>query len=518
MITKFDDEFVEEHTNIHRSYLPVIIIDMNEDNVRESVAILKMHNTFRGSNQITDFIKRKYENDPTFKETFGYKIYSLLKEYNSIISDDSSNYGLNWGLRQYFEQTISSKNQELWNEFFPMTAVNIFHRAKNGEVVMNNLHQAAFKAKVKSTPETFNQYCKEVELLFISQGVSMQDDVVVCDTELYQDFIEKINESYEPISKHTPFGWKAFKFSMLENKLNNVGCDKFIEAINGQRKENILSGELNHEIICLSFDSMKLSSKLKQGLAEAIKRIPSDKISLDILIFSMKIFGTEPSIRKNSEIIKHLPKLKNSDFPDLNDMSTYMPVYWFGIGEFFKMSEIELGINDVRTEYSENNRLWGFLDDFFGEEIEGNKQELELDFFHKYFSASDNETKKLAIKELVFDIFEFELGVNKGPKVPDGYGYSFLPNFLRESISFSNKILLLSEILKDNLHQDYLKEMFNSDKFLMVHNNKPALQKIKETVYELGNYKDKKLVDFCFNIMMNNTEGHIEVIEQEQIV
>lgn len=502
MQKKFNEQYVAEHSKEHPSGLAKIIIDMNENNVRESVAILKINNAFKHSSQ-RDFIKLRSESNPEFKDTFGYKIYSLLRDFSLLNSS--------------YDTKIDINNTDLWNEFFPMTAANIFHRARNGLVEINKLHQAAFKAKIKSSPETFNQYCKEVELLFISQGVSMQDDVVVCDTELYQDFIEKINESYEPISKYSPFGWKAFRYSMFEEKINEVGCDKFIKIINSKKKSEGLFVGFDDEKNDISGGANILSHSIKCELVEAIKKVPTNKIGLNLLLFVTLLCDEEPAIRKNSEIIRHLPKLKDSEFPNLEDRRTPHTTKWLEIGEFFKMSEIELGINDVRPEYANNNRVWGFNKNFFGKEPI-TRLKLELEFIQTYFSVSDNKAKQLAIKELIVDIFKYnsEFVNVEGSSGAGLYDHTvFCPQYVRENLHFSTKILLLTDFLKDAIQQNYLKEIFIVDKYLNVFLTPDSA--MKKTVLDLNTDEDKNRVDFCFNVMINHFLYERKTFEQDEL-
>lgn len=464
----FNEKHVESQAELHTSLLALIILDMNEKNIRESISILRLNNFFPIDKQQ---INMMIDDFPDFKKSFGYKICNLLNEYKRMTSN----------------MPVKIKNPGLWKKYFPLTSCNIFYRAPKSiysseGIGFNQLHQAAFKSMIYKTPENFKQYCKEVELLFLTIGRAWVDNVVVFDKDLYHDLIEQVNQSYEPISQYSPFGWGAWisgarwngsSIEIFENQINKIGADKFVEFINNRRTGNILIGEINLEIEEIASSCANLSSNVKLSIVDAIKRIPKDKISLDTLCLSMFLLKEEQELRKTSEIIKYLPKLKDSEFPNyvgketkkqLDRTTAQLEYTWLRIGEFTKIAEIEMGINDVRTEYSKN-KLWGKSDYYFNDECS------RINFIKKYFSIMDNNDKNLVIKEFFLFLFAKEkkyiLRLEITPPLNNRQvNNKIIP--LHWKIACLEGIgLLWKYFLKEGTQQKYLKEILKSDKDLI---------------------------------------------------
>lgn len=472
----FDENYVYSKSNISPLEWIEIIANMNMNNIRESIAILKLNYVFDKDCQYHNsfVVAKKNKNDPTFKYKFGYKIYKLLIEYDRFYEDDNA---------------FKIKNTQLWEKLFPITSKRLIHMAQLGynsesEYVFNHLQIASFNSMIHSTTENFNQYCKEIELLSLSRREAPIYAPIIINEYLYQEVVEKINESYAPISKYGVFGWSSFLKGMLEQEVIKIGCDKFLNIINSQKTENILLGDVSSTMQDFAIEINTFSLTTKENIVAAIKNIPTNKISLDTLYVITYLLQKEPNLRKSSQIIKHLPKLNNNEFPADMKISFSRNYVWVYIAEFTKVSEIELGINDERSEYS-NNKLNGILPITYFEKGKTTQ------FIQQHFSILSTEDKKLAIKELVIDIFNI---CSNKPNQRMGINNFFIPKEWKKGIHFNRRFFLLKEFLIEPLQQQSLKNFLNYMDFDLTTMRKLSLDLVSES-------KDKELVNYCFNIM-----------------
>ena len=158
----FNDNYVELNASIHPLEWIKIIIDMTKDNICESVAILRRNGAFdNDEHTATAFVEKMYETDPKFKSTFGYEIYSLLREYENFTRKKSKNNFI-----ESKDKVFKVKSMRLWKRHFPLTSYN---------------------AIIHSSPEQFDKFCKEVEILFLSTKTPCIDGVIIFDKLLYQE-------------------------------------------------------------------------------------------------------------------------------------------------------------------------------------------------------------------------------------------------------------------------------------------------------------------------------------------
>lgn len=516
----FNDEYVKSQSKLAPFQLLQIILNMNEENVRESISILRLNNYFSNDDGWKhDFWEfalkfKECKDNPNFKETFGFKMCNLLNEYNIL---------------QRGSEVMDIKNNELWHEHFPMTGRNIIYRAQNGVsrgITFNKLQTASFKSMINQTTESFKQYCKEVELLFLASGQTWIDFIVVLDNDSYKELINYVNNGYGPINKCSPFGWRAFSdVSVFEDEINKIGCDKFIEIINSQRTGThfLLSGEISENLEVISRYSQRFSQNMKQKIVESIKKIPTPNISLNILYLAACLLTDEPELRKSSQIIKHLPKLKNWEFPSsLNNINLiklynndpFKELPWIRMGEFTKIAEIELGINDTRPEYSKN-KLFGLEDNYFNDK--NNVYQFRIEFIKKYFSIIDNNAKKVAIKEFVLALFDEWSYYVKSSNL-------FVPAAWKKTNSMESNLFLLKDFLKEEAQRKDLKEMLKSDKELSSVNlelRKCILLTFysPESLESLEDLQTQKrmrdLINSCFDLMIEQPSLEMEGSERD---
>ena len=136
----FDENYVYSKSNISPLEWIEIIANMNMDNIRESIAILKLNYVFDKDCQYHNsfVVAKKNKNDPTFKYKFGYKMYKLLIEYDRFYEDDNA---------------FKIKNTQLWEKLFPITSKRLIHMAQLGynsesEYVFNHLQIASFNSMI----------------------------------------------------------------------------------------------------------------------------------------------------------------------------------------------------------------------------------------------------------------------------------------------------------------------------------------------------------------------------------
>lgn len=499
----FNDNYVELNASIHPLEWIKIIIDMTKDNICESVAILRRNGAFdNDEHTATAFVEKMYETDPKFKSTFGYEIYSLLREYENFTRKKSKNNFI-----ESKDKVFKVKSMRLWKRHFPLTSKNILMKAKTGMINLNSLQLASYNAIIHSSPEQFDKFCKEVEILFLSTKTPCIDGVIIFNKLLYQEVILKINESYNPLSR-CGFGWRAIlnipglfksenqkidanKFieniipGLFESEVQKIGADKFVENINNQELQSKFVSSLIG-IPCHS-EVGNFSLNFKKNIVDSIKKIPKDKISIHLLIIACSLLETEEELRKDSRIIEFLPKLNNNELKTIEKSSLYFKIV---IAQFRKVSEIELGINDTFPDYSEN-KLYGAIDwNYF-------KDGININFLKKHFNLLDDKLKIEAMRELFVSII-FHINLNTEPILAKNE--FFIPGEWSKGLRLMTKFSLLNEFLKEHQQQKDFIELLNNEFNLI------SLEEInKKSLTYAKTDKHKLLVTSCFNIMIGPT-------------
>lgn len=198
-----------------------IIMDMKKENVMESVACLSVNDVFsKVRHDIKKLVDEKYFHDSNFKLSYGYEMYLLLNEYCAFLCMIPGNI-------------FKLKNIELWEKHFPITYKHISLKIKNGFSDFNSLQNASFSAALNSTPETFNKYCEEAEILFLSNKEAVIDQSIILNNVLLNEVVKRINDLYLPKINSATFRDAA----LLE--LNSILEKTFCNASNVNNSNTI---------------------------------------------------------------------------------------------------------------------------------------------------------------------------------------------------------------------------------------------------------------------------------------
>lgn len=283
----------------------------------------------------------------------------------------------------------------LLKKVFPILGELIIAHGVNSNKI-NNLHLACIQSNIQDN-EFFKQYCSEIELLHLSFGdnhklFNLKDGFFFGINDYnFSNIILEINKRYPAIGGS--FGYVYLSSEELVNEMLKIGYNKFIDNIN-----RLIDSELHEEIF---WDCKIIGRKLsdapvhvKLALVDAIKQVGKEHIQSQTIIFVAYLLMGEPEIRKSSRIVESLPT--SEVFPKEI------------IGQFIKVCEVELGINNV----SEKHKFYKIettleLNKYFTKENEIIARSSPLntgaiDFLDKYYKISDDSTKQIVIEELIF--------------------------------------------------------------------------------------------------------------------
>lgn len=437
----FNEKFVVEHTNktLPRGTIRQIIRDMNGDNYREVLTILRIKGTF---------IKQIWE-DKTVKRSY-------LIDTPGLTQNELNNLELIRLLCNIQQRNRETTSKDLLEKHFPVWC-NIVENWLNNKELFNVLQVAAFRAKVLSNPEVFKQYCKEIEILLLVSHddyylMSKCDELMMLDSELIDKAIEEINKNYYAIG-HS-FGYKTLNEFKLLSEINLIGSDNFINNVNRPLDISLAQRVLLDikKIWDNKSSTFDFSKEMKQKFIKSILSIPKTEINIQTLFFTSILLIREPELRKSSRIVEHMPKIKDVDFLELDEK--YRPIYKI-MTEFIKVSEVELGINDTSDAYKVHHIFQIVnLNDYLTEQSTGHPldfyrkiTEKSYDFCFKYFVLFNREIKREIIENLTFKLFKpFILhfgggkahgGINSDDDIP-AEGYNKIRGILKYDELFRN--------------------------------------------------------------------------------
>lgn len=377
-----------EKTDPPQRQLEKIILDtrINGDNVRENLAFL-----FSDVN--SKFIRAA--------------LHSVI-DYPSLTADE-------WDVIHLIHILSATKSciffsipildENVVNKFFPIMKTKIMCMPKF-EHKFNSLQDASFKAKVTKSPEIFQHFCNEVELIQIASGKSDSHWMLqnlITDEDLYDDVLLEINKYHSLIASTVGFGYKNLTKKQQVIQYNKMGAANFIEMIN-TRVPPIPSQISN------AFESgFQIGSYLKEELSSednfetivnSVKSLNRENINFSTMAFvCVQMLGRGKTFIDNSGLISYMPKYTNKELDFVKKCSNR---HLFNVCfALIKTYEIENGFNDIKQEYASNYQVdLEFLNTIFNEDE-------RLEFIQKFWNLSCSNVKQLVTENTLIDVLRY---------------------------------------------------------------------------------------------------------------